>query len=154
MTFSLLSAPTWLSVASDGTLTGTAPGTTGLHNWSVGVVDDNGGTNTATLEITVATSEFTEVPLTSSNLYVQGAKYVNIDGNGMNFHRFSADLYANAVNVNSGRAKTTSGVKLSFYTRSDTVNLYFDYVVGDEYRNSSKFTTYQNGGISLPLHLH
>jgi arylsulfatase A-like enzyme len=148
-----LAGPAWLSVAADGALTGTAPGTTGLNSWTVYVADNNGGTNSATLEINVAASEFYSVPLTSSNLYVQGAKYVNIDENGMNFHRFDAGVLsgATAVNVNAVRAKTTSGVMLTFYTRSDTVKLHFDYVVGDEYRNSSKFTTYQNGEyISTP----
>jgi arylsulfatase A-like enzyme/lysophospholipase L1-like esterase len=146
MTFWKTTGPGWLSVASDGALTGTAPGTTGLNSWTVFVADNNGGTNSATLEINVAISDYVEVPLTSSNLYVQGAKFVNIDGNGMNFHRFDAGIIsgATAVNVNAGKAKTTSGVKLSFYTRSDTVKLYFDYIAGDENRNS-RFGLYQNG---------
>ncbi len=146
LTFWKTTGPIWLNVASNGTLSGTAPGATGLNSWTVFVADNNGGTNSATLEISVVVSEFTDVALTSTNLYVQGAEFVNIDGNGMNFHRFDSGLLSGvtAVNVNAGKAKTTSGVKLSFYTRSDTVKLYFDYIAGDENRNS-RFGLYQNG---------
>ncbi len=113
--------PGWLSVATNGDLSGTSPGTTGINSWTVFVADNQGGTNSATLQINVTSSEYAEVPLTSTNLYVQGAGFVNIDGNGMNFHRFDfAETYSN---VNAGKAKTTTGVKLSFYTRSDTVKL-------------------------------
>jgi arylsulfatase A-like enzyme/lysophospholipase L1-like esterase len=142
MTFWKTTGPAWLQVATNGTLSGTAPATTGINSWTVFVADNNGGTNTATLEIDVAASEFVEVPLTSSNLYVQGAGFVNIDGNGMNFHRF--DFTESYPNLNETRAKTASGVKLSFYTRSDTLKLYFNYMPGDENRNS-RFGIYQDG---------
>lgn len=146
--------PAWLSVATNGILSGTPqPSDTGTNLFTVSVTDNQGAATNATLKIVVDTSGFYPVPLDSSNLYVQGAAFANIDKNGLNFHRFDSNLLNNitAVNVNATRAKTTSGVKLSFYTRSDTVRLTFDYVVGDEYRNSSKFTTYQNGTyVSTP----
>lgn len=88
--------------------------------------------------------EFEDVSLDSPYLYVQGAKFANLDANGMNFHRFDADVLSSAVNLNPVKAKTTSGVKLSFYTRSETVKLHFDYMPGDENRNS-RFGLYQNG---------
>ncbi|VGO19218.1 sulfatase-like hydrolase/transferase [Pontiella sulfatireligans] len=152
MTFWAEGGPVWLNVASNGALTGTSPSTEGLNSWTVYVTDGKGVTNSATLEINVAIPQFVEVPLTSANLYVQGAKYLDIDANGMNFHRFDFDnTYSNVSPV---KAKTTSGVKLTLYTRSDTVKLTFDYGVGDEYRNSSKFTTYQNGTyVSTPAHV-
>jgi iduronate 2-sulfatase len=53
MTFEKLGGPAWLSVATNGALSGTAPGTTNLNSWSIQVADNNGGTNTATLEILV-----------------------------------------------------------------------------------------------------
>ncbi|MCK4565290.1 MAG: sulfatase-like hydrolase/transferase, partial [Verrucomicrobia bacterium] len=148
ITFSKLSAtPAWLSVASNGDLSGTPLSSDlGTNSWTVQVVDDQGGTNSATLQINVAASEFYAIPLTSTNIYVQGAQFVNMDGNGMNFHRFDAGILsgATAVNLNPVKAKTTTGAKLSFYTRSDTVNLYFDYIPGDENRNS-RFGIYQDG---------
>ncbi len=146
MTFWKTGGPAWLHVETNGALTGTAPSTPGLNSWPVQVADDNGGTNAATLEIIVVASDFYAVPLTSSNIYVQGAQFVNIDGNGMNFHRFDSGILsgATAVNLNEVKAKTTTGAKLSFYTRSDTVKLYFDYIPGDENRNS-RFGIYQNG---------
>ncbi len=143
MTFSVTPTNTWLSVATSGVLSGTPlVDDLGTNSWTVSVTDGISGTNSATLKIVVTDSEFHSVPLTSSNLYVQGAKFENIDGVGLNFHRL--DFGNSYVNVNPVRAKTTTGAKLSFYTRSDTVNLYFDYIPGDENRNS-RFGLYQDG---------
>jgi arylsulfatase A-like enzyme len=54
LTFSSISGPAWLSVASDGSLSGT-PGVAdvGPNSWTVEVDDGNGGTDSASLEITV-----------------------------------------------------------------------------------------------------
>jgi hypothetical protein len=53
MSFSKVSGPTWLSVASDGSLSGTpGAGDAGLNTFTV-QVDATGGSDTATLEITV-----------------------------------------------------------------------------------------------------
>jgi hypothetical protein len=52
--FSLVTGPTWLSVAGDGTLSGTpTTGDVGLNNWTVQVDDDSAAYDQATLEITV-----------------------------------------------------------------------------------------------------
>jgi arylsulfatase A-like enzyme len=144
MTF-LLSpgGPAWLAVATDGSLSGTPSASDlGTNQWTVSVTDGISGTNSATLQIVVTDSEFSPVPLTSPELYVQGAHYVNIDAVGMNFHRL--DFEESYSNVSEGKAKTTTGAKLSFYTASDTVKLYFTYIPGDENRNS-RFGIYQNG---------
>ncbi|MBL7077084.1 MAG: sulfatase-like hydrolase/transferase [Kiritimatiellae bacterium] len=112
--------------------------------------DDTGGnpnSNYGVQELQISFAiPYDEVSLSSTNLYVQGAKFMNIDGNGMNLHRFDSNLLsgATAVNVNETRAKTTSGVKLTFYTRSETARLHFDYISGDENRNS-RFGLYQDG---------
>jgi hypothetical protein len=53
MTFSKVSGPVWLSVAADGTLSGTpGAGDVGLNSFTV-QVDATGGSDTATLQITV-----------------------------------------------------------------------------------------------------
>ncbi len=54
LTFAKTSGPTWLSVAANGVLSGT-PGTTnlGLNSFTVSVSDGRGGSDSATLQITV-----------------------------------------------------------------------------------------------------
>lgn len=52
--FSKVSGPAWLSVATDGVLTGTsANGNVGINSWTVQVADGRGGVDQATLQITV-----------------------------------------------------------------------------------------------------
>jgi hypothetical protein len=54
MTFSKISGPAWLIVASSGALSGTpTAGDVGLNSFTVEVDDGQGGTDQATLEITV-----------------------------------------------------------------------------------------------------
>ena len=54
LTYSKMSGPTWLNVHSGGLLYGTPRNAdVGLNSWTVQVSDGNGGTDTATLEITV-----------------------------------------------------------------------------------------------------
>ena len=63
MTFSKLDGPSWLTVASDGGLSGTpAPGDVGLNSFTV-QVDSTGGSDTATLNITVENNAFNDAPL-------------------------------------------------------------------------------------------
>jgi hypothetical protein len=52
--FSMVTGPAWLSVAGDGTLSGTpTSGDVGLNSWTVQVDDDSAAFDQATLEITV-----------------------------------------------------------------------------------------------------
>jgi hypothetical protein len=62
MVFSKVSGPSWLSVASDGSLSGT-PGTSdvGLNSFTV-QVDATGGSDSATLEITVDGAQANQAP--------------------------------------------------------------------------------------------
>jgi len=54
LSFSKLSGPAWLTVTSDGTLSGTpATADLGLGTWTVQVSDGNGGIDQATLNITI-----------------------------------------------------------------------------------------------------
>jgi peptidyl-Asp metalloendopeptidase len=59
LTFAKTSGPTWLSVASNGALAGT-PGASdaGINSFTVSVADGRGGSDTATLEITVVAAQF------------------------------------------------------------------------------------------------
>jgi GH35 family endo-1,4-beta-xylanase/lysophospholipase L1-like esterase len=99
------------------------------------------------LEDVTAPVSYIDWPLDDpETLRVQGARYVNIDSNGMNFHRFSKGILdgSEAINLNPVKAGTTSGVNLSFQTRSRTVKLHFAFLPGDENRNSL-FSVYQDG---------
>ena len=56
--------PAWLNVATNGTLSGTPSNAdVGLNTWTVQVSDGNGGTDTATLNITVDPVAGTPIPL-------------------------------------------------------------------------------------------
>ena len=74
MTFSKVSGPAWLSVASDGSLSGTpGAGDTGLNSFTV-QVDATGGSDTAVLEITVdAVGSATDVYI--SDIAMSSATY-------------------------------------------------------------------------------
>ena len=54
LTYAKSSGPAWLSVAANGTLSGTpGAGDVGLNSFTVSVSDGRGGSDTATLQITV-----------------------------------------------------------------------------------------------------
>ena len=81
LTYSKVSGPTWLYVASNGALSGTPSQTyVGENSWTVQVSDGEGGTDTATLNITVVNvndaPEFTSDPITKNNAYEDDA-YTN-----------------------------------------------------------------------------
>ncbi|MHC4741039.1 MAG: Ig-like domain-containing protein, partial [Planctomycetota bacterium] len=74
LTFSKLSGPSWLSVASDGTLSGTpASSDEGLNSFSVRVTDSTARTDDTTLEITV-------VPQGTVNINYQPAGSPTVTG--------------------------------------------------------------------------
>jgi hypothetical protein len=57
LTYSLLSGPNWLSVMSDGTLSGTPSSSdVGINSWTIEVFDGNGNTANTTLNIAVVDS--------------------------------------------------------------------------------------------------
>ena len=70
LTFAKVSGPAWLSVASDGTLSGIpAVGDIGANVFTVSLADTNGWSSTATMTITV-------LPLPSISLSTQGTNIV------------------------------------------------------------------------------
>jgi uncharacterized repeat protein (TIGR03803 family) len=70
LTFAKVSGPAWLSVATDGTLSGTpAVADIGANMFNVSLADTNGWSSTATMTITV-------VPLPSISLSTQGTNIV------------------------------------------------------------------------------
>jgi hypothetical protein len=76
MSFSKVSGPSWLSVASDGSLSGTpGAGDVGLNSFTV-QVDATGGSDTATLEITV------DAPGTATDVYIADIAMSSATGGG------------------------------------------------------------------------
>jgi len=77
LTFAKTSGPTWLSVASNGALIGTpASGDVGIDSFTVSVSDGRGGSDTATLQITVLAAQLAA----PSNLIASaaGLKTINL----------------------------------------------------------------------------
>jgi hypothetical protein len=69
LTYSKVSGPTWLSIATTGALTGTPAATNvGVNSWTVQVSDGLGGTDTAVLNITVSVA-----PATAPTFVAAGA---------------------------------------------------------------------------------
>jgi hypothetical protein len=74
LSYSKVSGPAWLNVATNGTLSG-LPGAAdvGLNSWTVRVSDGNSGTDTAALEITVdgiSAPPVLNIQLSGSNLEI------------------------------------------------------------------------------------
>jgi peptidyl-Asp metalloendopeptidase len=67
LTFAKTTGPAWLSVASNGALSGTpGGGDVGLNTFAVSVTDGKGGSDTATLQVTVAGSLAAPTNLTAT----------------------------------------------------------------------------------------
>jgi hypothetical protein len=63
LSFSAIAGPAWLNIASDGNLSGTPSGVdVGANSWMVQVSDGHGGTDSATLEITVDAAPVNQPP--------------------------------------------------------------------------------------------
>jgi hypothetical protein len=68
LTYSKASGPAWLSVAANGTLSGTpGAGDVGANAFTVQVDDGNGGTDTATLNVTVDAAPVNQAPAFTSD---------------------------------------------------------------------------------------
>ncbi len=85
LTFFLVSGPAWLAVAPNGALTGTPLNSdVGLNSWTVKVEDGNGGSDQATLEITVINTNdppaFTADPVVKNDASEDAAYSGTLDG--------------------------------------------------------------------------
>lgn len=81
LTYSLISSPTWLTIASDGTLWGT-PTQAGSDSWTV-EVSDGTNTDTATLNITVDAASSVAKTLFSDNFESGNLNAWTVSGNAM-----------------------------------------------------------------------
>jgi hypothetical protein len=122
MTFSKVSGPAWLSVAADGTLSGTpGAGDVGLNAFTV-QVDATGGSDTATLNITVDPASSGWTVLNSEDF--EGGWGIWIDG-GNDCRRSANDsayahsgTYCVRIRDNSNSSRTTTGnIDIAAYTQ-------------------------------------
>ncbi len=101
LTYSKVSGPAWLSVASDGALTGTPSNNeVGLNAFTVEVSDGNGGTDQAALNIAV--DNVNDAPVFGSASY-------NMP-NGTENVAYSDSISGNATDVDAGDTLTYSKV--------------------------------------------
>ncbi|MEN7974096.1 MAG: putative Ig domain-containing protein, partial [Verrucomicrobiota bacterium] len=135
LTFSKVSGPTWLSIASDGTLSGTpASGDIGLNSFSVEVSDGNGGTDVASLEITVDAAALPlpgvasdpspvhrarDISLTPTLSWTAGSDAVS---HNVYFGTDSANLVSQGNQTGTTFAPGSLGNKTTYYWRIDEVN--------------------------------
>ena len=99
---------------------------------------------------TLADGPFVEVPLSDPHIFIQGAKFTRIEEDGIHFNRFDDSILQSTsllAKVDPKRARTTSGVVLSFLTHSKQLRLSFKYIDGEENRGS-QFGLYVNGAFT------
>ena len=161
LTFSTVpaSGPAWLTVAPDGTLSGT-PGSTdvGLNSWTVEVSDGNGGSDQAALNITVLASNSPPAPPVSlsaepGNQSVSLDWMDNTEGDLASYNVYRSETAGSGY---TDPAIATS-ITLSEYLDDTTIgNTTYYYVVtavdsnGNESEDSNEASAMPAGGV-LPL---
>lgn len=120
LTFAKVSGPSWLSIASNGTLSGTpAAGDAGAGSYSVSVTDPDGQSATATMSITVygalpsgwTAGDIGSTTVTGSSGYTSGTGLYTINGGGPDIWGTADTLqYASTTLTGDGeiRARVTS----------------------------------------------
>jgi hypothetical protein len=87
LTFSKISGPAWLTVASDGTLSGTPSNEdVGMNSWTINVTDNNGGSSYGVLRIFVQNVNdapaFNNDPITGANAAAETSYLDTLAGSG------------------------------------------------------------------------
>ena len=138
LTFSKVSGPAWLSVATDGTLSGTPAGTdVGLNSFSVQVDDGNGGTDTATLQITVDAAAATWTQLTYDDF--EGGWGNWLDGGSDALLSSSFAIGSQGMNLQDNSSTSESELAGSLDLTSYTeLKIEFSYVV-QSFENTEDF---------------
>ncbi|MBN1517113.1 tandem-95 repeat protein [Candidatus Sumerlaeota bacterium] len=149
LTYSKVSGPDWLSVASDGALSGT-PGTddVGENSFIVQVDDGNGGTDTATLNITVNQAGSGPVILLQDGF--ESSFDLWTDSGSTDWDRTTAQYVSGSYSAHCGSSDNdlisdnldTSGystITIEFWYRDDDIddrdNVYLQLYNGTSYVN-------------------
>ena len=114
VSYAKVSGPSWLSVASDGTLSGTpADSDVGTNEWTVSASDPSSASNTATLRIFVSSNSppywksdpFTQDTLAAGSNYVRWIKYRYADDNGdaLTLAKVSGPAWLTVLNAGNGK---------------------------------------------------
>ncbi len=148
LTFSKVSGPSWLSVASNGNLSGTpGSGDVGANQFTVRVEDGNGGSDQATMNITVNAPSTWQV-ITFDNFETGMGSYT--DG-GADMSRYTGGTHAHQGVAAADIQDNTSTASSFYHTATYNVTAYqtleVDFwfkMVGME-TNENFFVQYFNG---------
>jgi Zn-dependent metalloprotease len=148
LTFSKVSGPAWLSVAANGNLSGTpGSGDVGANQFTVQVEDGNGGSDQATMNITVDAAGAWAV-ITYDDFESGMGNYA--DG-GSDMSRYTGGTYAHQ-GIAAADIQDNSGVASSFYhttghnvTSYNTLEVDFWFIMVSMETNENFFVEYFNG---------
>ncbi|MEP4079512.1 cadherin domain-containing protein [Haloferula sp.] len=141
MTFSKVSGPAWLSVAGDGTLSGTpGAGDVGLNVFSV-QVDATGGTDTTTLNVRVLSSALIE--LTNDDFESGWGNWTDGGADALLSPSFAIDSQCFDLQDNSSTSVVTltNSLDLTSYTE---LQVHFSYVAQSFELGESFFVEYSD----------
>ncbi|MCK6560353.1 M4 family metallopeptidase [bacterium] len=149
LTFSKVSGPAWLSVASNGALSGTpGSGDVGTNQFTVRVEDGRGGSDQALMNITVNPAGSGWVVITSDNFETGMGSYT--DG-GSDMSRYTGGTYAYQGNA-AANIQDNSGTASSFYhtgsynvTGYNTLEVDFYFIMVSMELNEDFWVQYYNG---------
>jgi bacillolysin len=150
LTFSKVSGPAWLSVAANGNLSGTpASGNVGANQFTVRVDDGNGGSDQATMNITVDAAGGGGWQVITYDDFESGMGSYT-DG-GADMSRYTGGTYAYQGNA-AADIQDNSGVASSFYhtasynvTGYNTLEVDFYFVMISMETNEDFWVQYYNG---------
>jgi len=134
--------PVWLNVATNGALSGT-PGNedVGFNNWTVQVSDGNGGTDTATLNITV--DNVNDAPVFTTNPIVMP--------NALEGNAYSDTIVGSATDVDAGASLSYSLVPGGPAWLSVTTNGALSGTPGNGDVGTNSWTVQVSDGIAAPI---
>jgi peptidyl-Asp metalloendopeptidase len=140
LTFAKTSGPAWLSVTSNGSLSGTPDGSdVGLNTFAVSVSDSRGGSDTATMQITVLASLAAPTNLTASAAAVRTIA-LNWTDNSAGESGFQIERSVNGRAFS--RIATVGANVTSFFQSGLRRGRTYSYRV--RAYNSSSYSTYSN----------
>ena len=149
LTYAKVSGPAWLTVAANGALSGTPEaGDVGSNSWTVQVDDGNGGTDQATLEITVVAAPPSWTELTNDDFESGWGNWVDGGSDARLATSWAVGSQCFAIQDNSGSSEVemSGTLDLSGYSQ---LKINFSYVV-QSFENAEDFWVRfsSNGGSS------
>ena len=118
LTYAKVSGPAWLSIASDGSISGTPSGTdVGTNEWTVSATDTSSASTNATLRIVVTDNTppywkvdpFVQDTISAGSNYTRWIKYRCVDENGdaLTIAKVSGPSWLTVANPSTGKIQGT-----------------------------------------------